>query len=155
MNLMLPLLGTKLGIRRCVEHLQSKRLHLKSKSGIQILVVEDEPIIGMLIEIGCKNIEAVASIDGAMKFLADARPDFAILDVNLNGTQSYPVSALLRSRKIPFLFMSGYDAAALDAAYADVQILQKPFHIGNLNSAIDAALALNPISIAPNRGKIE
>jgi two-component SAPR family response regulator len=133
---------------------------LKSKSGIQILVVEDEPIIGMLIEdmlieIGCKNIEAVVSIDSALKFLADARPDFAILDVNLNGAQSYPVAALLKSRKIPFVFVSGYDAAALDAAYADVQILQKPFRIGDLDSAIDAALALGPASITPDRGRIE
>jgi two-component SAPR family response regulator len=133
---------------------------LKSKSGIQILVVEDEPIIGMLIEdmlieIGYKNIEAVVSIDSALKFLADARPDFAILDVNLNGTQSYPIAALLKSREIPFVFVSGYDAATLDAAYADVQILQKPFRIGDLDSAIDEALALGPASITPDRGRIE
>ena len=120
---------------------------MKSKSGIQILVIEDEPIISMLIEdmlieIGCQSIEAVASIDNALKFLADVRPDFVILDIDLNGTRSYPIAALLRSREIPFVFVSGYDAAMLDAAYADVRILQKPFRIGDLDSAIEAALAL-------------
>jgi CheY-like chemotaxis protein len=127
-------------------------LILKSKSSIQILVVEDEPILVMLIEdmlinIGCESIEAVASIDGALQFLADAQPDFVILDINLNGTLSYPVAALLRSRKIPFVFVSGYDAAALDAAYADVQILQKPFCIGDLDAALETALVLDPPSI--------
>jgi two-component SAPR family response regulator len=84
----------------------------------------------------------VASIDNALKFLADVRPDFVILDVDLNGTRSYPIAALLRSREIPFVFVSGYYAAMLDAAYADVRILQKPFRIGDLDSAIEAALAL-------------
>jgi len=46
---------------------------LKSKSGLQVLVVEDEPIIRMLIEIGYKNIKVVASIDNALHFLADNR----------------------------------------------------------------------------------
>ena len=117
--------------------LPSERLGLKSKSSIQILVVEDEPILGMLIadmliEIGYKSVEAVSSIGGALQFLADAQPDFVFLNLNLRGTLSYPVAALLRSRKIPFVFVSGYDAAALDAAYADVQLLQKPFCIGDL-----------------------
>ncbi len=119
---------------------------LKSKSGIRILVLEDEPIISMLIEdmlgeIGCKNTEVTASVQGALEFLAASQPDFAILDIDLNGTSSYPVAALLRSRRIPFVFVSGYDAAALDAAYADVKVLQKPFRTSDLDFVIEMALA--------------
>ena len=133
---------------------------MKSKSGLQVLVVEDEPLIrmlieDMLIEIGCKNIKAVASIDNALIFLAENRPDFVILDVDLNGTRSYPVAALLRSCKIPFLFMSGYNATILDAAYADVKILQKPFRIGDLDSAIEATLGLGPADNTRDRGGVE
>jgi DNA-binding response OmpR family regulator len=84
----------------------------------------------------------VASIDNALKFFADVRPDFVILDVDLNGTRSYPIAALLRSREIPFVFVSGYDAAILDTAYADVRMLQKPFRMGDLDSAVEATLAL-------------
>ena len=111
------------------------------------MLIED-----MLIEIGCKNIKAVASIDNALIFLADNRPDFAILDVDLSGTRSYPVAALLRSCKTPFLFVSGYDAAILDAAYADVKILQKPFRIGDLDSAIEATFGLGPADKTRDRG---
>ena len=118
---------------------------MKNKSAIQILVVEDEPVIGMLIEdmlieIGYKNIRTVISVDNALSYLRISRPYFAILDVDLNGEQSYPAAALLRSLKIPFVFVSGYDATTLDAAFADVHILQKPFLIGDLNSAIKTAL---------------
>src|SRR5450631_1417483 len=139
-------MGTKLEIRGCDWDLPSECFRLKTKSGIHILVVEDEPMIGMLIEdmlveIGCKNIETAVSIDSALKYLANARTDFAILDVNLSGAHSYPVAAELRSRKIPFVFVSGYDAGSLDAAYSDVHILQKQFRIGDLDSAIDLALA--------------
>ena len=133
---------------------------MKSKSGLQVLVVEDEPLIrmlieDMLIEIGYKIIKVVASIDNALNFLADNRPDFVILDVDLSGTRSYPVAALLRSYKIPFVFVSGYDAAILDAAYADVKILQKPFRIGDLDSAIEATLGLGPADKTLYRGGVE
>jgi len=133
---------------------------LKSKYGLQVLVVEDEPLIrmlieDMLIEIGSKDIEAAASIDTALKFLGDIRPDFAILDIDLNGTRSYPVAALLRSRTIPFVFVSGYDATILDTAYADVRILQKPFRISDLESAIETTLAVGSAVITRDRGVIE
>ena len=133
---------------------------MKSKYGLQVLVVEDEPLIrmlieDMLIEIGSKDIEAAASIDTALKFLGDIRPDFAILDIDLNGTRSYPVAALLRSRTIPFVFVSGYDATILDTAYADVRILQKPFRISDLESAIETTLAVGSAVITRDRGVIE
>ncbi|HUI20878.1 MAG TPA: response regulator [Methylocella sp.] len=133
---------------------------MKSKSGIQILVVEDEPIISMLIEdmlieIGCKNIKIMASISSALEFLGGAQPDFTILDINLNGTRSYPVAALLKSRKIPFVFVSGYDAATLDLAYADVQLLQKPFRIGDLDLMIETALALTQADSSLDRRELE
>jgi two-component SAPR family response regulator len=114
------------------------------------MLIED-----MLIEIGSKDIEAAASIDTALKFLGDIRPDFAILDIDLNGTRSYPVAALLRSRTIPFVFVSGYDATILDTAYADVRILQKPFRISDLESAIETTLAVGSAVITRDRGVIE
>ncbi|MDQ6702402.1 MAG: hypothetical protein M3Z96_04475 [Pseudomonadota bacterium] len=86
----------------------------------------------------------MASVDSALEFLAAARPDFAIPDVNLNGTWSAPVAALLQSRKIPFVFVSGYDARGLDTAYAGAKILQKPFRLDDLDKAIEAAPTAEP-----------
>jgi hypothetical protein len=48
--------------------------------------------------------------------------------------------------------VSGYDAAILDAAYADVKILQKPFRIGDLDSAIEATFGLGPADKTRDRG---
>ena len=39
--------------------------------------------------------------------------DFAILDINLAGQQSFPVADCLRRRGIPFIFASGYGGAVV------------------------------------------
>jgi CheY-like chemotaxis protein len=119
---------------------------VKRKSNLRILVVEDEPIVGMLIEdilaeFGCCHVDVAPSVDTALDAMAEERPDFAILDVNLNGARSYPVADFLKSRAIPFIFMSGYGSSALDDAYADTKILQKPFRPVDLESALEDVLA--------------
>lgn len=117
-----------------------------NKSEFRVLVVEDEAIIGMMIEdmlleIGCKAVEAAASVEGALDFLAGESPDFAILDINLNGARSDQVASTLKSRGVPFVFVSGYDAQGVDPAFSDTRILQKPFRISDLNAAVDEAFA--------------
>lgn len=119
---------------------------LKRKSNLRILVVEDEAIVGMLIEdilseYGCEHVDVAPSVDSALDTLSGDWPDFAILDVNLNGSRSYPVADFLKSRAIPFIFMSGYGSNALDNAYSDVKVLQKPFRAGDLESALEEVLS--------------
>lgn len=127
------------------------QLVLKHKSEFRVLVVEDEAMIGMMIEdmlfeIGCKIVEATTSVEGALDFLAVGSPDFAILDINLNGARSDPVASELKSRGVPFVFVSGYDGRALDPAFSGTRILQKPFYIGDLSAAVDEAYANREIA---------
>ncbi len=110
-----------------------------------MLVVEDEAIIAMLIEdtlldIGCKTIELVPSVERALDFLSRTKPDFAILDLNLNGSRSYPIADVLRRYGLPFVFLSGYGAGGLDSPYRDEAVLQKPFQQADLEMALKRAV---------------
>lgn len=114
------------------------------KSKLRVLVVEDEAIIGMLIEdilaeFGCYHVDVAPCVESALDALAEDWPDFAILDVNLNDARSYPVADFLKSRAIPFIFMSG--SGCLDRAYAGTKILLKPFPPGDLESALEEVLS--------------
>ncbi len=122
---------------------------MKIESGFRVLVVEDEALISMLIEdmladIGCKCVDVAASVEGAMEALTKAEPDFAMLDINLNGKRSFPVADFLRSREIPFVFLSGYGSRGLGESYADAKVLQKPFQLGDLETALEDALSSVP-----------
>ena len=39
--------------------------------------------------------------------------DGAVLDVNLNGDWCFPIAEALRRRDVPFIFLTGYDDAAI------------------------------------------
>ena len=76
--------------------------------------------------------------------------DFAVLDVNLAGEPAFPVADILRERRIPFVFSTGYGTKGLPADYAGHPALAKPFVIAELHRQIVRALELDP---APdNRG---
>ena len=107
----------------------------------RILVVEDEPLVAMLLEdmlgdLGFDVIGPALRLDAALG-LVDAGPlDAAILDVNLGRGRSYPVAEKLAARGVPFLFATGYGSAGADWCGA-VPVLRKPFE----QKALGAALA--------------
>lgn len=108
---------------------------------LRVLVVEDEMLVGMLVEdmlaeIGCAVAGVATGLDDALSLARDAEIDFAILDVNLDGRESYPVAEALRARGLPFAFATGYGRAGLDGAYADVPTLPKPFLHADLEALL-------------------
>ncbi len=118
---------------------------MKALEDLYVLVVEDEAIIAMLIEdtlidIGCKRVEVAPSIERALEVLSVNKPDFAILDLNLHGSRSYPVADALQTQGRPFVFLSGYGAKGLDGEYRDAPVLQKPFQQSDLETALKRAM---------------
>jgi two-component sensor histidine kinase/DNA-binding response OmpR family regulator len=109
-------------------------------STLRILVLEDEPLIGMatsdLIE------ELGHSVVGPYLNLAASRDalsgqlDAAILDVNLGQDEAYPIAEELAGRGIPFVFMTGYGPESLDKRFRKYPILQKPVVRDALAAAI-------------------
>ena len=98
----------------------------------RVLVVEDEILIGMLLEdmlgdLGYTVAATASRVDEAVKLAHDVEVDAAILDVNLNGQEVYPVADVLAARGIPFVFATGYGERGLPQAYQRRPTLQKPF----------------------------
>ncbi|KQV82705.1 response regulator [Rhizobium sp. Root1220] len=107
----------------------------------RILVVEDEMLVAMLIEDAISDLGHVVvgpamRLETALSTVEREDFDFAILDINLAGKQSFPVADRLSERGIPFLFASGYGVAGLVDRYRDSPILQKPFSPDQLARAL-------------------
>ena len=122
-----------------------------SLRGVRVLVVEDEMMISMLLEdmlndLGCTPIGPATRIEPALKLVAQNGFDVAILDVNLDGAETYQIAAELAARAIPFVFASGYSADRLRDEYRSVPSLRKPFQQHELEQTLSAALG-GPVAI--------
>ena len=86
-----------------------------------VLVVEDEFLIAtelehMLGRHGWRVLGPAATVEAALRLLdGGARPDVALLDVNLRGEAVTPVAARLRALGVPFVLASAYDGNRLAA----------------------------------------
>lgn len=110
----------------------------------RVLVVEDEVLVGMMIEamlhdLGYELAALATHLDQALALARSEPFDFALLDINLNGKQSFPVADVIRERGLPFLFATGYGNRILDAPYTGVPILQKPFSLEELRRTLKSA----------------
>src|SRR4026209_1455491 len=88
----------------------------------RLLVVEDEYLIRMLLEdmlddLGYGVAAAVGTLSEARQIAADGDFSAAILDVNLDGQEIYPVADILAKRGLPFVFVTGYGERRLPGAY--------------------------------------
>ena len=115
-------------------------------AGKRVLVVEDEPMIrllldDMLADLGYTMAAEAGRLDEALAKANDGEFDVAILDVNLNGQPITPVVEVLVRRGVPFVFVSGYARRGIPQGHTNVPLLQKPFQSDGLASALAAVVA--------------
>ena len=111
-----------------------------------ILIVEDEPLIAMMLEdfiesLGHSISASCDSVEAAMAEVEKGGFDLAILDVNLKGESVWPVAAALRAKGIPFVLASGGHVEPPPAEFAATPMIEKPYTIDRVSPIIDAALA--------------
>lgn len=111
-----------------------------------ILVVEDEPLIAMMLEdfletLGHKVHASCESVEEAVAAAEKGGFDVAILDVNLNGRNSWPVARKLREKKIPFVIATGGHVEPPPPEFADAPLIEKPYTVDRVTPALEAALA--------------
>ncbi len=109
----------------------------------RVLVVEDEMLIGMLLEdmlvdLGHSVVAVVPRVNEALTAVQRDDFDLAILDVHLNGQAVFPVAEALITRGIPFVFATGYGERGLPDNYRNRPILQKPFAKDDLEKMLVA-----------------
>jgi CheY-like chemotaxis protein len=117
---------------------------LQIDSGDEILLVEDEPLIAMMLTDMLTDLGF--RVEGPHGTLADgiaaakrSAVKAAVLDVNLAGEKIYPVAEILHERKIPFVFISGYGQDSIDPRFKDVMLLQKPIERQKLRNVLRGA----------------
>jgi len=114
--------------------------------GRSILIVEDEPLIAMMLEdflesLGHRVAATCDTVDGALDKAEAGGFDLAILDVNLKGENVWPVATRLREKKVPFVIATGGHVDPPPPEFNDAPVIEKPYTVDRVTPAIDAALA--------------
>ena len=110
-------------------------------AGLRLMVAEDEFHVLLLVEdlletLGCQVAERASSLAQAVACAKTCEVDAALLDINLGGERIYPAAEILRGRKIPLVFATGYGPQGVEPAWRDCAILQKPFLIEQLERTL-------------------
>jgi DNA-binding response OmpR family regulator len=111
----------------------------------RILVVDDEPLISMLVEdwlteLGWEVVGPAASVADGLKLAQSTELDGAILDVNLGNETCYALADALRSRGIPLAFATGDGSLGEVSDFPDPIIVSKPFDFAAVKAAVEALL---------------
>ncbi|MBV8394112.1 MAG: response regulator [Alphaproteobacteria bacterium] len=112
-------------------------------AGLKVLIVEDSYLIArqlsdLLAGHGCEVIGPVGRLAAGMAMVEKGTPlDGAVLDVNLNGELCFPIAICLARRKVPFVFLTGYEGKVIVPRDFDgVRLLTKPLDTQQLIEVI-------------------
>lgn len=110
-------------------------------TGRRVLVVEDDYYLATdaaraLRGAGAEVVGPCATEEDARAELAEARPDAAVVDINLGPGPSFKLAEALKDRGIPFVFTTGYDAEVIPAEFAGVERLEKPLQLRQIVGAV-------------------
>ena len=110
-----------------------------------ILIVEDEPLIAMMLEdfletLGHDVVGTCESVEEAMDRVMAGGFDVAIIDIQLkDGKQVWPVADRLAREGTPFILATGGHVDPPPEQHAAAPILSKPYTIEAIAPAIERA----------------
>ena len=116
------------------------------KKSPRVFVVEDEALIAfemsdLLEELGFTVVGPSLRLKDAEQRALREEIDAAFLDVNLGGGDtSEPVVQILRDRKIPYAFITAYDANQITFRMSDDTVLRKPVTSGKMLDTMRSVL---------------
>jgi len=117
----------------------------KPPGAIRVLVLEDEPLVLMLIEallreFGYTDICSAQNLGAARSATDRALINVALLDIRLPGGNSFEFAAELQERGIPLIFASAGAASEIPERFSDAPLIDKPFDPNELRSALQHVL---------------
>ena len=115
-------------------------------TGNKVLIVEDETLLALMLEdllldSGHRVVHA-GSLPDAMAALEREQFDAAILDININGIDVFPVATRLRELNIPFVFASASDADRIGLEFRREPLIPKPYTIGQVQQSLSHLLSV-------------
>ncbi len=112
-----------------------------------ILIVEDEPLIAMMLEdfldsLGHKVVGIAETVEDAMACIDEGGFEVAIVDVHLkHGEHVWPVADRLSDEGLPFVLATGGHIDPPPAKHAAAPVLSKPYTIDAIDPVLAEALA--------------
>jgi DNA-binding response OmpR family regulator len=98
----------------------------------RILLVEDEPIVGlelacMLKGVGAEVIGPARTLSAGLALAMNGNISAALLDVSLGDETVFPVAQMLCNRGVPFAFLTGHASIHdLQSAWPTSEVIAKP-----------------------------
>ena len=118
---------------------------MKRLTNLTVLVVEDVLLHATDLSMGIEDeggqiVGPAMSVKTAMQLLERGVPDLAILDVQLEDAEVFPVADFLKDAAVPFVFYTSRSSSGQERAKEyGVPIINKAF---SANEAIDALCGL-------------
>ena len=114
-------------------------------TGNSVLIVEDETLLALMLEdllldIG-HHVMHAGSLPDAMALVEREHFDAAILDINIDGEDVFPLAARLRELHTPFVFASARDAGRIGPEFSQEQLIAKPYTIAQVQKSLDRMLS--------------
>jgi DNA-binding response OmpR family regulator len=112
-------------------------------TGRRILIVEDEPLIAMMLEdfvdaLGHTVAGTADCVSTALPLVEDGAFDMVILDINLRGGErAWPVADALKAKGKPFLLASGGHTEAFPEPHRDAPMIGKPYTMDGIREALN------------------
>lgn len=111
-----------------------------------VLILEDEPLIAMLVEdwlveLGYEPVGPYSRGTEALEVVRSQDLDAAILDIPLKNDTCYPVADALMSNNVPFAFATGRsDDDAIPSRLEGTPMLRKPYNLQAMRTVLEALL---------------
>ena len=111
-----------------------------------VLVLEDnyfiaEDLCAAIEQAGGRVLGPAAFVEEALALLLEREcPDAAILDIDLNGSQSFAVADALARLNVPTLFVTGFDLPAIPDAQRVIPVCRKPMRAAEVVRALTRIL---------------
>ncbi|WP_027231095.1 response regulator [Phyllobacterium sp. UNC302MFCol5.2] len=117
-------------------------------TGMRILVLEDEYLIGLDLEriaeeCGAQSVQLIATVGELQAQIANETDyDLAILEVQARGVSSLDSAAEMQRRGLPIVFTTAYDSQANGVpGFPDIPVVAKPYGKAQILQAVAKALA--------------
>jgi DNA-binding response OmpR family regulator len=108
-------------------------------SAPSILVVDDEPLIAMLVadwlgELGYQVVGPVGNASDALSLIEAEKIDGVLLDVTLGSSDSFALADRACAKEMRVAFITGRNAMDLPARFKGALVLSKPFEFESIRT---------------------
>jgi DNA-binding response OmpR family regulator len=115
-------------------------------SPLSVLVIEDEPLIAMMLEdfidmLGHRYAGSADSVEEGLALVAAGGFDAVILDVNLRDGACWPVADALTAAGKPFVLATGGHVEPPPSGHVAAPQLAKPFTMDSVKAVLDKIAA--------------